>query len=332
MYGYRQYAEAEPPSHDWISKRGRLGPATAPPGPWLYQRAPRYPVYRRFDPYPPGWYPPGHVQMYGRPAYHHLQQSYYPHPDELYRSSSAHLPVPPPADYAWDGGLVVGRPARRTQSSVQARSRRPMMTAKMSGYPPHQMSSQRPMSQSIVAGFASRFFNDRHALTESGGGRHQRLSNQMLVEPPSLHRADLIYSESRKNDLVGLKRKDVAEIEQRPYHDVIRSSSNESLERSASPGYLPEEEKVTRDTYRIVSELLPRSTQLIHEAILESAARGGAEVILDAGQLRKHSRESSCTCYQCQEEVVGGGRRKHSSASLVHDENFNLTIPTGKNF
>ncbi len=90
--------------------------------------------------------------------------------------------------------------------------------------------------------------------------------------------------------------------------------------------------EVERPTsYRIVSELLPRSTQRIHEAILEAADRR-PEVILEAGSLgaqqRKHSRDSSCTCYQCQE----AGFRKHSgSAPLGHDENYNLTeLPPGK--
>ena len=342
MYGYRQYGGGDESSADWISPRGRLAP---PPPPWLYQRPPRYPVYRRFDPYPPGWYPPGHVQLYGRPYNHHPPPSPYYY-DELFRSSSAHLPIPPPADYALGGGIR--RPARRTQSSVQARSRRhppppvavpfPQPGGKNKASVHSKLSSQpsypRPSSQGLLgSGFASRFFNDRHTAADSSSG--QRLTNQMLVKP-GLHQfggGDL-SPESRKI-LVGLMRQEITVTEQR--HS---SSSMESLETGASPYQLggpryletterklskqsEEEESEARATYRIVSELLPRSTQLIHEAILESAGR--PEVILEAGQLRKHSRDSSCTCYQCQE----AGIRKHSSASLVLDENYNLAVPTG---
>jgi hypothetical protein len=308
MYGYRPYPGDEP---DWLSQRGRL----APPPPWLYQRPPRYPVYRRHDPYPPGWYPPGHVQLYGRPYQPPPSPYYY---DELFRSSSANLPVaPPPAEYALHG---LGRSARRTKSSVQAsRPRRTHVQPSAKPSDQFRLSTQqaftRSIPQGLAAGFATRFFNDRHPATAERGG--QRLSNQMLVEP-GLHNTEF-YPESRKV-LVG-QNSTIVE----PSYRVGQSSSNESLDIAASHRYLDEADSRkddTRATYRIVSELLPRSTQLIHEAILES---GRPEVILEAGQLRKHSRDSSCTCYQCHE----AGIRKHSSSSIFHDENYNIAVPSG---
>jgi hypothetical protein len=345
--------------------RGRPGP------PWLYQRPPRYPVYRRYDPYP-GWYPPGHVQLYGgsggRPQPPPSPYYY----EDLFRSSSAHLPAPPPTDYAWAVGMSGSRPARRSQSSVQQRSRRTPVGVplgkgknhKLPGRlkPSHNLSTHHPQTFQTAAagGFAGRFFNDRGR--ESGGGGSDdnsfRLSNQMLAEHSnSYHQSRgsstaLAKANSSRTDML---------TESRHHH----SSSNESIyiqaslhqhplggrrsreeggegERKASLRSEAEEEEEEEEgvkggkrstTYRIVSELLPRNTRLIHEAIVESAGR--PEVILEAGslgggggQLRKHSRESSsCTCYQCQE----AGFRKHSaagSASLVHDENYNLTVPT----
>jgi hypothetical protein len=342
--------------------RGRLGP------PWLYQRPPRYPVYRRYDPYP-GWYPPGHVQLYGggggRPQPPPSPYYY----EDLFRSSSAHLPAPPPTDYAWAVGMSGSRPARRSQSSVQQRSRRtpvgvPLGTGKHHKLPgrlkpSHNVSAHPPQTfQTAAGGFASRFFNDRSR--DSGGGSDEnslRFSNQMLAEP---HSSNNSYQQGRGTSTALVKTNSRTEMltESRHHH----SSSNESIYIQASLHQYPlsgrrsreeggegerkaslrteeeeeEEEGVKGEkrstTYRIVSELLPRNTRLIHEAIVESAGR--PEVILEAGslggggQLRKHSRESSsCTCYQCQE----AGFRKHSaagSASLVHDENYNLTVPT----
>jgi hypothetical protein len=339
--------------------RGRLGP------PWLYQRPPRYPVYRRYDPYP-GWYPPGHVQLYGGGGRPQPPPSPYFYED-LFRSSSAHLPAPPPTDYAWAAAAEVGgRPARRSQSSVQQRSRRTPVGVpldkgkhhKLPGRlkPSHNLSTHHPQTfQTAAGGFASRFFNDR-----SGGGSDDnsfRLSNQMLAEPHSNS-----YHQGRGSS-TALAKTNSSRTEMLTESRHHHSSSNESIyiqaslhqyplggrrsredggegERKASLRSEAEEEEEDgkggkrSTTYRIVSELLPRNTRLIHEAIVESAGR--PEVILEAGslggggQLRKHSRESSsCTCYQCQE----AGFRKHSaagSASLVHDENYNLTVPTGK--
>jgi hypothetical protein len=208
-----------------------------------------------------------------------------------------------------------------------------------------QQAFQRTIPPSLAAsGFATRFFNDRQPA-ERGGGGGQRLSNQMLVDPPPgllpPNHAEF-FGESRENVLVGGPKSSRLVVEP-SYRAGQSSSSRESLEEigASHNTHLGEadgrkhssrgggEEKVednTRATYRIVSELLPRSTQLIHEAILES---GRPEVILEAGQLRKHSRDSSCTCYQCHHEAES---RKHSSASIFHDENCNIALPSGNRF
>jgi hypothetical protein len=146
-------------------------------------------------------------------------------------------------------------------------------------------------------------------LTES---RHHSGSNESLYIQASPHQQPLGGRRSREEGGETARKASLRS------EDIVEEGDEVGGKKSA--------------TYRIVSELLPRSTRLIHEAIVESAGR--PEVILEAGslgggQLRKHSRESSsCTCYQCQE----AGFRKHSagSAPLVHDENYNLTVPTGK--
>jgi hypothetical protein len=149
-------------------------------------------------------------------------------------------------------------------------------------------------------------------LTESR--HHHSSSNESIYIQASLHQYPLSGRRSREEGAEGERKAS------------LRSEAEEEEEGEGVKG------GKRSTTYRIVSELLPRNTRLIHEAIVESAGR--PEVILEAGslgggQLRKHSRESSsCTCYQCQE----AGFRKHSagSAPLVHDENYNLTVPTGK--
>ena len=100
------------------------GHASYPP--YVYNRYPKYRVYRRSGyEQPPSWYPPGYVQMYGsgtnlesgnrgRSAGYHLHHNY---PSDEFRSSSAHAHLPPAdAEYSWQRAAAAA--ARRTQSSA----------------------------------------------------------------------------------------------------------------------------------------------------------------------------------------------------------------------
>ena len=77
----------------------------------------------------------------------------------------------------------------------------------------------------------------------------------------------------------------------------------------------------------MVSELLPRHTQGIHAAILETGRRRSTS-----------SGHSSCTCYQCSRGLPHlslereAGSRKISRESLVQDINSNLvdSLETGE--
>ena len=298
----------------------------------------RYPVYARRHDYYPGWLPPGAMQVYGHHGHppHHAPTHYY----EEFRSNSANLPVPPPVDYVWS------RPARRTQSSAHTLAR-PFQPNYSEFHPSRSRRDAPPQKPTLnhQSSFASRFFNEREPKTENQSHIKTSLSNashmihgrvliepdvhdkhslvsQVLVSRPSSRTSRTSHHTDRTSSAASNKLSDKLSDKLRPSSRVSQLSQNHVRTPSGSSdkrNVLPEDE-----SYRVVSELLPHSTQQIHEAILEA----GRKISNSSSK-----SQSSCTCYQCQNSQKSSQNslpdfgHKTPYTSLIPDINSNLIVP-----
>jgi hypothetical protein len=105
---------------------------------------------------------------------------------------------------------------------------------------------------------------------------------------------------------------DVQDRRETGLHPQLLVASSRASSRSSG---LPPPPPSPPRPFRVVSELLPRSTQSIHAAILGRRPSGGSQ--------------ESCTCYQCHAHRPGEGEagRKVSREELVPDINSNLVAP-----
>jgi len=143
------------------------------------------------------------------------------------------------------------------------------------------------------------------------------LVSQVLVSRPSSRTSRTSHHTDRTSSAASNKLSDKL----RPSSRVSQLSQNHVRTPSGSSdkrNVLPEDE-----SYRVVSELLPHSTQQIHEAILEA----GRKISNSSSK-----SQSSCTCYQCQNSQKSSQNsllefgHKTPYTSLVPDINSNLIV------